>query len=202
MRFVGNKAHLCFAWQNYNLSRVENLLPICYFNSMAMHLVIDGYNLIGAMADLAGMDLEGIREELLTRLLAYKRLKKHRITVVFDGKRSGNLSRSSMNQKGIEVIFSRDGEEADQILKEMAKNKRQGITLVTSDRAVASFAEAHGAITIPSEEFDSKLAYAGYSDIKGITDEDDEGYASTVKKGNPRRLSKEERKRLKRIKKL
>ena len=54
---------------------------------MAMHLVIDGYNLIGAMTDLAGMDLEEIREELITRLLAYKRLKKHRITVVFDGKR-------------------------------------------------------------------------------------------------------------------
>src|SRR3989344_3702693 len=127
-------------WAIYQyIKGVENLLPICYFNNMAMHLVIDGYNLIGAMTDLAGMDLEGIREELITRLLAYKRLKKHRITVVFDGKRSGNLSRSSMNQKGIEVIFSREG---------------------------------------------------------------DEGYASTVKKGNPRRLSKEERKRLKRIKKL
>lgn len=171
---------------------------------MAVHLVIDGYNLIGAMTihDNAKMDLEDVREELIKRLMAYKRLKGCRITVVFDGKGSGNFYRTRMNQGGIEIIFSKDGEEADQILKEMATTERHGMTLVTSDRAVISFAEACGAVAIPSEEFDSILSMAMYSHIKGVTDEDEEGDMPTKKSGNPKKLSKQERKRLQRIKKL
>lgn len=167
---------------------------------MAIHLAIDGYNLTGVMMPgLAAMDLEGVREELIKRLQAYKRIKGHKITVVFDGKRSGSLSRARMNQGGIEVIFSRDGEEADLILKEMAKNFRESITIVTSDRAVASFAEAHGAVTIPSDEFDAILSMAFYSNIKGIEDEEEN---VPTKRGNPRRPSKQERKRLQKLKKL
>lgn len=171
---------------------------------MALHLAIDGYNLTGVMtmADQTATDLEGVRKELIKRLQAYKRLKGRRITIVFDGKKSGSFRRARMNQSGIEVIFSRDGEEADQILKEMAKAERHGITIVTSDRAVASFAEAHGAVTIPSDEFDAILSLAIYNGIKGVTDEDEEEDTSTKKSGNPRKLSKQERKRLQRIKKL
>ncbi|MBI3752711.1 MAG: NYN domain-containing protein [Deltaproteobacteria bacterium] len=182
---------------------LENLLHVCYRKFMAVHLVIDGYNLTGVMA-ISGQtaaDLEGVRDELIKRLQAYKRLKGHRITVVFDGKKSGSLSRAKMHQNGIEVIFSKDGEEADQILREMAKKERHGITIVTSDRAVASFAEAQGAVTIPSDEFDAILSLAIYSDMTGVADEDEED-VSTKKSGNPRKLSKQERKRLQRIKKL
>ena len=172
---------------------------------MALHLVIDGYNLTGVMtmSGQTASDLEGTREGLIKRLQAYKRLKGHRITVVFDGKKSGSFYRASMNQGGIEVIFSKDGEEADQILKEMAKAEKNSITLVTSDRAVASFAEAHGAVTIPSQEFDAILSTAFYSDRKGVTDENEEESELTTKKGgNPRKLSKQERKKFQRIKKL
>lgn len=171
---------------------------------MAIHLVVDGYNLTGVMrmSGQTAMDLEGIREELIKRLQAYKRIKGHRITVVFDGKKSGSFYRARANQGGIEVIFSKDGEEADQILKEMAKSEKSSMTLVTSDRAVASFAEAHSVVTMPSNEFDAILSMAIYSDIKGVMDEDEEDNMSTKKSGNPRKLSKQERKRFQRIKKL
>lgn len=184
-------------------AHIENQLLICYFKVMALHLAIDGYNLTGVMTmpGQIARDLEGTREELIKRLQAYKRLKGHRITIVFDGKRSGNFSRARVNQGGIEVIFSKDGEEADQILKEMAKKERHGITIVTSDRAIASFAEAHGSVTIPSDEFDAILSMAIYSDMKGVTDDDEED-TFIKKSGNPRRPSKQERKRLQKIKKL
>ncbi|MBI5327794.1 MAG: NYN domain-containing protein [Deltaproteobacteria bacterium] len=171
---------------------------------MAIHLVIDGYNLTGVMTmpGQAAMDLEGIREELIKRLQAYKRIKGHRITVVFDGKKSGNFYRARANQGGIEVIFSKDGEEADQILREMAKSEESSMTLITSDRAVASFAEAHNVVTMSSGEFDAILSMAIYSDIKGIVDEGEENDMPTKKSGNPRKLSKQERKRFQRIKKL
>ena len=182
-------------------ARIEKPFYICYFKEMAIHLVIDGYNLTGVM-NYTATDLEGTREELITRLQAYKRIKGHRITVIFDGKKSGSFYRARMNQGGIEIIFSKEGEEADQILREMAKKERQSMILVTSDRAVASYAEAQGTVTMPSDEFDSVLSMAMYHDMKG-TEEEGEGEAiQTKKSGNPRKPSKQERKRLQRIKKL
>jgi hypothetical protein len=171
---------------------------------MAVHLVIDGYNLTAAMtaSGSAAMDLEEIREALIRRLAAYNRIKRHRITVVFDGKKSVSLSRGRMNQSGIEIRFSRYGEEADQILKEIAMDERDKMTLVTSDRAVASFAEAQGAVTVPSDEFNEILLNAEYADMKGTMDLDEESDVAINKKGNPRRLSKQEKKRIQRIKKL
>lgn len=169
---------------------------------MAMHIVIDGYNLTALMAspNNTALDLESTRNELIKRLQAYKRLKGHKITVVFDGKKSGSLYRARTNQGGIEIIFSKDGEEADEILKEMAKTERQNMTLITSDRSVARFAETCGAVTISSQEFDNILSSAQYYTMKGISDEEDEGVFT--KTGNPRKPSKKERKRLQRIKKL
>ncbi|MBI3398419.1 MAG: NYN domain-containing protein [Deltaproteobacteria bacterium] len=183
---------------------IEKPPYICYFKTMAIHLVIDGYNLTGVMA-LPGQtatDLEGTREGLIKRLLVYKRAKGHRVTVVFDGKKSGSFYRTKINQYGIEIIFSKDGEEADQILKEIAKTEKQNMTLVTSDRAVASFAEAYGAIAISSDEFNAILATALYSYMKGVIDEDEDEIIVSNKSGNPRKLSKLERKRLQRMKKL
>ncbi len=43
---------------------------------------------------------------------------------------------------------------------------------------------------------------AMYSHIKGVTDEDEKDDMPTKKSGNPKKLSKQERKRLQRIKKL
>jgi predicted RNA-binding protein with PIN domain len=185
----------------YKIGIVENPLLICYFKIMAIHLVIDGYNLTGVMNHTA-TDLEGTREELIKRLQAYKRIKGHRITVIFDGKKSGSFYRERMNQGGIEIIFSKEGEEADQILREMAKKERHSMILVTSDRAVASYAEAQGAVTMPSDEFDSVLSMAMYHDMKGAEEDGEIEAIQTKKGGNPRKPSKQERKRLQRIKKL
>ncbi|MBI5894109.1 MAG: NYN domain-containing protein [Deltaproteobacteria bacterium] len=168
---------------------------------MALHIVIDGYNLIGASQSSGYIknDLESVREELFRRLLAYKRLKGHKITVVLDGKYSENLSRRHENHAGIEVIFSKNGEEADLIIKEMAEKKREGLTIVTSDRDVASFALKRGSVIIPSNEFNDILEMADYAEDKGIIDDED---CRSEKKGNPKRLSKKDRQKVKRLKKL
>ena len=185
-------------------ARVENLFCICYFKIMEINVVIDGYTLTGVMTmpDHTAKDLEGTREELIKRLQAYKRIKGHRITVIFDGKKSGSFYRARMNQGGIEIIFSKEGEEADQILREMAKKERHSMILVTSDRAVASYAEAQGTVTMPSDEFDSVLSMAMYHDMKGAEEDGEIEAIQTKKSGNPRKPSKQERKRLQRIKKL
>ena len=55
---------------------------------MAIHIIIDGYNLIRQSPTLSRLDRQDIasgREALVARLAAYRKLKPHRITVVFDG---------------------------------------------------------------------------------------------------------------------
>lgn len=168
---------------------------------MALHLVIDGYNLLHASSNGAFGDIEAERERLIDGLAAYRRLKRVRLTAVFDGIASGRLSRSREMRSGIEVVFSRDGEEADRILKELAREKKGSATIVTSDRDVASCAEAAGAVVIGSEEFRRLLDIALYEDLKGVETQDEE---ETVreKKGPSRREPRAVRRKMNRLKKL
>ena len=46
--------------------------------------------------------------------------------VIFDAGRTDNLYRSEGREKGIEVVFSRTGEEADTIIKEIAEKYVHG----------------------------------------------------------------------------
>ncbi|MBI5827005.1 MAG: NYN domain-containing protein [Deltaproteobacteria bacterium] len=168
---------------------------------MALHLVIDGYNLLHASSPGAFGDIEAERERLIDGLAAYRRLKRVRLTAIFDGTASGRLSRSREMRSGIEVVFSRDGEEADRILKELAREKKGSVTIVTSDRDVASYAEANGAVTIGSEEFRNLLDLALYEDLKGVKTEDEDETARE-KKGPSRREPKAIRRKMNRLKKL
>lgn len=164
---------------------------------MALHIIIDGYNLIGVSAGMAG-DIEKQREMLIKDLQSYKRVKGARITVVFDGTGGINMSRAREVKDGVEVIFSRSGETADDVLKEYAVMLRQGMTLVTSDREVKEFAVEKGAVVVSSGEFLSLLEMARYADIKGGEDEEE----VKPKKGQARRLPKKERLKSRRLKKL
>ena len=92
---------------------------------MSIHIIIDGYNLIRQSGYLSSLDLQDIqlgRETLIDLLAAYKKIKAHRITVVFDGTRAPDLVRERDRQKGITILFSHRGESADAVIK---KNGRR-----------------------------------------------------------------------------
>ncbi|CAD7778116.1 MAG: YacP-like NYN domain protein [Candidatus Methanoperedenaceae archaeon GB50] len=60
-----------------------------------MELVIDGYNVIRQSPVFKKAEQEGLevgRETLIKYLEAYRKLKKHKITVVFDGQNAAHLS--------------------------------------------------------------------------------------------------------------
>ncbi|NOY78849.1 MAG: NYN domain-containing protein [Calditrichaeota bacterium] len=120
------------------------------------HIIIDAYNLIHRAKDLREIleqDLERSRTALLTRLETYRRKKQVQITVVFDGDTVGD--RPVRTISGLHVIFSRNPEKADPIIKNMVRrSKRRGsILVVSSDRSVADYARSMGARSMPSEEF-------------------------------------------------
>jgi predicted RNA-binding protein with PIN domain len=174
---------------------------------MSIHIIIDGYNLIRQstqFSQIEEIDLAAGREALIDSLAAYKRIKAHRITVVFDGTNNpldmGNRDRL----KGIDIRFSRSGELADTVIKRMVDREKQRAMVVTNDKDVIHYAQIKGASTINSSEFEDRMVLAQYYDFKGIDEEAEtqEWLPTTNKKGPARRLSKRKRRGRTRMKKL
>ena len=175
---------------------------------MPLHVIIDGYNLIRQSDTLRPLDqaaLEWGREALIDQLAAYKRLKRHKITVVFDGSQRYRFPGPTFSEKGISVRFSRQGESADAVIKRMSAREREKAVVVSSDQAVTDFAASCNAATIGSDAFMEKMAMAQLMALKGgdpATDAADGTTPTTRKKGPARRLPKRARQSRKKIKKL
>jgi predicted RNA-binding protein with PIN domain len=173
---------------------------------MAIHIIIDGYNLIRQSTTLSKLDQQDImmgRDALVDRLAAYRKIKPHRITVVFDGYHSPAFSQERNQKKGIAIRFSRKGESADDLIKRMVIKERERALVVSSDVEITNSASAHGAATISAPLFEDKIEMAVRLD--GVENEAEErtGWTPTTKKRGPsRRLSKKQRRNQMRIKKL
>lgn len=170
---------------------------------MALHLIIDGYNLLGARGQVgrpAGRDAGSGRERLLVELAAYRQRKPHPITVVFDGWQEGFGMEQREHRGGIEVVYSRRGERADQVIQRLAAEFGRNCAVVSSDREVADFAKAQGAFVIGAMEFEARLRAAPPAVPRpGLkpTDQADPDLprGRAEKKGNPRKLPKALRRR-------
>jgi predicted RNA-binding protein with PIN domain len=174
---------------------------------MALHIIIDGYNLIRNSAALNMLDRQDIqlgREALVDMLAAYKKVKHHKITVVFDGTGAPVYPQSHDRVKGITVRFSRAGETADDVIKRMAAHDREKALIVSSDREILTAAAAGRAATISTAEFEQRLFMAGADGSDGSPEDDvvDSRPFTTQKKGPRRRAPKIQRRNRKRIGKL
>ncbi len=123
---------------------------------MALHFLVDGYNVIHQMPQLDQGKLEVQRLGLIHHIEHHRPQGsiKNKVTVVFDGQ-GGHLSAplSSM----IETVFS-VGESADEKIKtivDQSKNARN-IVVVTDDRDVQSAVRQSGAQVVSVNEFLSK----------------------------------------------
>ena len=136
---------------------------------MALHLFIDGYNLIHQLPETAFLmkeDPEEARQLLLERLRLYQRLRRHKITVVFDAW-GQDEPRRKVNMKGIQVIFTAPGETADEYIKRVAVKEKERAVVISSDREIRSYVETFGAVSITSRDFLARLESALYEDLKG-----------------------------------
>ncbi|MEW6332930.1 MAG: NYN domain-containing protein [Thermodesulfobacteriota bacterium] len=175
-----------------------------------MHLIVDGYNLIRQSDTLRGFErisLEAGRQALLRSLAGYRQRRGHRITVVFDGWVGGSPREERDRAGGVEVIYSRLGEKADEVIKRLLQSGSEEILVVTSDREIVNFAARRGKASIASVVFASLLDDAAVDAVPGTLpetgdEEDENGRAAAKKKGPARRLSKQKRATLARLKKL
>ncbi len=175
-----------------------------------MHIIVDGYNLIrqsDTFRHYERKSLEEGRNALIRSLAGYRKLRGHRITVVFDGWLGGSPKEERDLASGVEIIYSRLGEKADEVNKRMLAKGDEEILVVTSDREIATFAVRRGKSAIASPAFDERLerGAAGFSAAdapsEDDTDEDDDR-PGMKRKGPSRRLSKQQRAALARIRKL
>ena len=82
------------------------------------------------------------------------------ITVVFDGWQGGWSTEKRERKKGIELVFSKLGEKADEVIKRLAREKGAGATVITSDREISRYAERMAVAVIPSDQFKEKMENA------------------------------------------
>lgn len=169
-----------------------------------MHLIIDGYNLLHvnrSLSQLNGIQLQWERDRLIHQLSTYQKIKPCDITVVFDGWQGGWSTEKQERKRGVDLIFSKLGEKADEVIKRLVREKGSGVIVITSDREVSRFAERMSVSAISSEQFLEKLEDSSekYENIFEAEEEEEKGIK---KKGLARRLSKKEKRIRAALKKL
>jgi predicted RNA-binding protein with PIN domain len=107
-------------------------------------LLIDGNNLIGNRIHSA-VSLSAARKKLLEELAKFTRIKKKKVTVVFDGVPEINIADGS-SYRSVKVFYGGEGSDADtRILKIVENQSNKAIlTVVTSDGALIAAVKAYG----------------------------------------------------------
>ncbi len=175
---------------------------------MAVKIVVDGYNLLNCSPKwqrLCNQSLAQAREGLLRSLNEYQAHKRHSILVVFDGGKGDWPTEQQERLKNIDIIYSRRGEQADDVIRRLVDDLGEAAVVVTSDRELADSVIYKGATVISSGQFEGKLRNSSQADeYFGAYDEDDDldKPITTKKKGSAYRRPKRERKRQARLRKI
>ncbi len=173
-----------------------------------MEIIIDGYNLLFGSSNFSARQeelLENARNRLIEKLNQYKRERNISILIVFDGWKGGFHTQSQDMVKGIKIIYSELGVKADDVIKQIIEDSAKEIIVVSSDREIRDFAASHNIVSLSSSEFEKKIEQSSYLHRKGALAKEynyQEKRLSTNKKGNPKKLSKSERKRRAKLNRL
>lgn len=174
---------------------------------MPLSLLIDGYNLLGALGRGKSEQaaVAGAREALIARLSLYSQRKGHPVTVVFDAWRGPMGLEHHEHRTGVQVVFTKRGERADQVIQRLARQYGPDCAVVSSDLEIIQTAKSHGAFVMKSQEFKVKLESLGNAEPlagKSVSPtqpwtklEDESPPERPTKKGNPRKLPKAVRNR-------
>jgi len=122
-----------------------------------MPYLIDGNNLIGHIAPHRLKDPE-FRAELLNSLSVFRRVKRTRVLVAFDGHPDTDFADNLQREESITVLFPPPGRSADSVIKKSIDREtdRRRFFVVSSDREIRRYARSRGAKSLDCSEF-SKL---------------------------------------------
>lgn len=126
-------------------------------------LLVDGYNVIGAWERVRREHLmhEEAREALLHLLADYAGYSGQEIIVVFDGYKSGRRVRSEDMVSGVRVVFTMQGETADNYIESVCDRtpRYREVRVATSDGVEQTVTMGRGAVRISSRELLIELSH-------------------------------------------
>jgi uncharacterized protein len=123
---------------------------------MASYLILDGYNVIGALDRYrdAADGLDTARELLINDALKAAGWTGRKVIVVFDAHRSPEPERVEQRAGGaVHLIYSAPGESADDVIERLLGNLDGPATIYTADFALQRTALARGVSRATPREF-------------------------------------------------
>ena len=122
-----------------------------------MPLLIDGHNLIGsgALADISLAD-EDDEARLVARLRIWRSKAADRMTVIFDHGITGGRS-IGLSGAGVTVVFARNPQDADELIRQRLRNASKGLILVSNDAELRRDAAAAQVEVWRSDEFAQRM---------------------------------------------
>jgi predicted RNA-binding protein with PIN domain len=128
---------------------------------MRQYLILDGYNIIGALERYATRKTGGLdksRELLINDALKAAGWTGKEIIVVFDASRSPEPGRTELRGGGAaRVVYSAPGESADDLIERLIRTGDGSHTVYTADFALQRAALAGGATRATPGEFEELL---------------------------------------------
>ena len=128
---------------------------------MTRCLILDGYNLIGALERYSPRFTGGLdesRELLINDALKAAGWTGREIIVVFDASQSPKSGRTELRAGGaVRVVYSAPGESADDVIERLIRDEDNSYTVCTADFALQRAALANGAARSVPREFEELL---------------------------------------------
>ena len=78
--------------------------------------------------------------------------------MVFDAAQGLSLGRKKEGYRGVEVIYSKQGETADEVMMETIRARQPGLLVVTFDRAILDEAKKHAVPFITPARLEAALS--------------------------------------------
>ncbi|MFY9607052.1 MAG: NYN domain-containing protein [Blastocatellia bacterium] len=125
-----------------------------------MPYIVDGNNVMGQTPGWH-RDRPRARRKLLEELARFARIKRARITVVFDGAPDRTAPEGSAFH-GVKILYAEQGSDADSRIETLveASSDPRGLIVVSSDRRLLLTVRSRGAKSVRSGEFRKEIALA------------------------------------------
>ena len=136
------------------------------------YLLVDGYNIVFAWPELAGMaqeNMDGARMKLLDQLCNYQAIRKCQIIAVFDAYRVKEHREEFIAYQNIHLVYTREAQTADHYIEKFAhdNNRKYRITVATSDGLQQMIVRGAGCALLSARELKAEMEAAN----KKVTEE-------------------------------
>ena len=124
--------------------------------------IVDGYNVIFAwdeLAELAEIDLEGARNQLLDVLANYQAYTRRDMIVVFDAYNVKGAVERKFDYHGLHVVYTKEGELGDTYIERLTYEigRDHSVRVVTSDGMIQLQAVKSGVLRLSAREFHDEV---------------------------------------------